>query len=67
MPDITMCLSKNCPEKENCYRARAKPDRWQSYSDFEILCHKDNGFPDFMPIFKDGILEKQKEVQSESN
>ena len=32
MPDITMCLGIDCPQKEKCYRFTAKPDEyWQSY------------------------------------
>ena len=25
--DITMCTSKNCPYRDECYRVRAKPSR----------------------------------------
>lgn len=42
MPDISMCLSVNCDKKDTCYRARAKPDRFQSWSNFEEFCKKDN-------------------------
>lgn len=39
MPDITMCKSKDCPERENCYRYKAIPTPyWQSYSDFSQDC-----------------------------
>lgn len=31
MPDITMCLGTNCPQKEKCYRFTAKPCEYQSY------------------------------------
>lgn len=35
MPDITMCMSKNCPKKNECYRSMAKPDKYyQSYADY---------------------------------
>lgn len=31
-PDISMCLGKGCKLKENCYRFKAKPDKyWQCY------------------------------------
>jgi len=35
MPDISMCSSKECPKREQCYRAKAKPsgDR-QSWINF---------------------------------
>ena len=38
MPNITMCMSKNCPKKNECYRSMAKPDKYQSYADFTKLC-----------------------------
>lgn len=31
MPDITLCLGKECPLKEKCYRYHAKPSLLQSY------------------------------------
>jgi hypothetical protein len=31
MPDITMCRGTDCPLKEQCYRAQARPDTYQSY------------------------------------
>lgn len=48
MPDITMCMSQNCPEKNNCYRATAKPDVYQSWSNFEYTCNENSGFDDFI-------------------
>jgi len=30
MVDITMCEGKNCPMRENCYRYKARPGKWQS-------------------------------------
>lgn len=38
MPDISMCFGKYCPRKDKCYRAMAKPDRVQTYGDFETDC-----------------------------
>lgn len=35
MPDITMCVNTECPLRDKCFRYRAKPDEWQSYSDFK--------------------------------
>ena len=32
--DITMCTSSTCQNREQCYRAMAKPDKYQSYADF---------------------------------
>ena len=34
MPDITMCESKSCPKRKECYRATAKPSGRQSMADF---------------------------------
>lgn len=36
MADITMCVNKDCPLRNKCYRATAKADPlWQSYSKYE--------------------------------
>jgi len=35
MADITMCVAKDCPFKDSCYRKTAKPSTYQSQSDFE--------------------------------
>jgi hypothetical protein len=42
MPDITMCSNNECPLKENCYRFKAIPSDWQSYSSFNPV--KDNKY-----------------------
>lgn len=35
MPDISMCLNKNCPSRMSCFRYRAAPNpNWQSYASF---------------------------------
>ena len=34
MPDITMCMSIECPKRLQCYRFIAIPDYIQSYADF---------------------------------
>ena len=51
MPDISMCFGKNCYKKNDCYRFTAKPDRFQSYANFDynleknccdhFICNKD--------------------------
>lgn len=48
--DITMCISENCEMREKCYRVRAKPEKYQSWSNFEYTCNEDSGFEDFMPV-----------------
>jgi hypothetical protein len=36
MPDISMCMGKNCERKETCYRYKAYPSpHWQAYGDFD--------------------------------
>ena len=46
--DITMCSSENCPYKEKCYRTKANPSNFQSWSNFEYTCNEDSGFEDFI-------------------
>ena len=50
MPDITMCFSEDCPMRNKCYRATAKPNPiYQSYADFYTYsCNEENGFEDFI-------------------
>ena len=50
MPDITMCTSENCPYIDRCYRVRAKPSKYQSWSNFEYTCNEDNGFENFISV-----------------
>ena len=49
MADITMCVSIDCPMRETCYRAKAKPNPLrQSYSNFEYTCNENSGFDDYI-------------------
>ena len=50
MPDITMCASENCLEREECYRAQAKPSELQSWNNFEYTCNEESGFCDFIKM-----------------
>ena len=50
MPDITMCTSENCPYRDKCYRTRAEPSKYQSWSNFEYICNEDSGFEDFILV-----------------
>jgi hypothetical protein len=34
MPDITMCVNVECPLADSCYRVKAKPSDYQSWSFF---------------------------------
>lgn len=31
-----MCSNQNCPSKNKCYRFMAKPDSYQTYSEFIV-------------------------------
>lgn len=46
MPDITMCINKDCPIRSVCYRYRAKPSDWQSFAKFNWKMTPE---PDFDP------------------
>ena len=46
--DITMCSSEYCPYKNKCYRTKAKPSEYQSWSNFEYTCNENSGFEDFI-------------------
>ena len=48
MPNITMCSSENCTEKDSCYRARAEPESSQTWWNFEYNCNENNGFEYFI-------------------
>lgn len=37
MPDITMCVNKQCPLRSRCYRYRAVPSSWQSYAMYRYI------------------------------
>lgn len=50
MADITMCVSEKCLYKDTCCRKQAKPDAYQSYSNFEYVCNENSGFEDYIPV-----------------
>lgn len=54
MPDISMCMKKECPKRETCYRATAIPDRWQSFSKFQD-CDEESNYRYYMEIDKKEI------------
>lgn len=35
MPDISMCVNRECELRTQCFRYRAKPSDWQTYSSFD--------------------------------
>ena len=34
--DLTMCVNKDCPKKDNCRRYTTNPQRWESVERFTI-------------------------------
>lgn len=49
MPDISMCLKRECPKAETCYRFRAEPNPYrQAYADFRPL--NEHGCSSYYPI-----------------
>lgn len=36
MPDISMCLNKECPSRYTCFRFIARPSDYQYYSEFKV-------------------------------
>lgn len=50
MTDITMCSSENCPMKNKCYRYESKPNKIQSYSNYEYTCNEESGFDEFIKM-----------------
>ena len=50
MPDISMCANKDCPLRESCYRFKAEPGMYQTYSSFE---YKDGECEDYWELETD--------------
>ena len=60
MPDITMCCNYKCKIRDTCYRATAKPDNYQSYSDFKGVCDGNNGWFYYIKIMKRDELDYER-------
>ena len=60
--DITMCTSENCPYRDECYRVRAKPGKYQSWSNFEYTCNENSGFEDFIQYVKKSDVTLRNEI-----
>ena len=60
--DITMCTSENCPYRDECYRVRAKPSIFQSWSNFEYTCNENSGFEDFIQYVKKSDVTLRNEI-----
>ena len=59
MPDISMCMNKECLNFKVCYRAQAKPNEWrQSYADFKP--DEEGNCPYFEPMFEKETQNEQK-------
>lgn len=62
MPDITMCLSHDCEKKEQCYRYRADPSKYnQAYWDFKT--QQDGECKFFQPLTQTVKLGEKFEVE----
>ncbi len=60
MPDISMCMNKECKKRKKCYRFMAIPCEYQSYATFK--CKKSTINCDhFMEILKTDKLRKLKD------
>lgn len=82
MPDISMCLNEECPQRYECYRHEAKPSEYQAYGDFKF--DNDNGCEHFWqyknlpeytnsdiitgghPMFHE-LLEEMREIHNRKN
>ncbi len=50
MPDITMCMNKECPLRNTCYRYTAIPkDKGQSYAEFNFVNGKCPSYMEMKP------------------
>jgi hypothetical protein len=59
MPDIAMCVNKDCPFRHKCYRFMAVPDTHQSY--MVIFPNTDGTCDQFLPLNSDGRAFKGEE------
>lgn len=59
MPDISMCRNELCPSNKHCYRFRATPDRWQSYSDFKFDAESGK-CSEYIQMRPPGVVKKMK-------
>lgn len=50
MPDITICMTETCPNKEECYRYMAVADQLQSYADFTKECNTTTDKKYYLPM-----------------
>lgn len=51
MPDMTMCANADCPHREACYRAQAKPSPlWQSHAAYEPRSEAPEDCDGFLPL-----------------
>lgn len=64
MPDISMCENKKCPLRSMCYRFRAIPDEWQSFSAFEYKDGKCDFFWDLRPEYGSHVRPMEEIEQS---
>lgn len=58
MPDIAMCSNKKCKLRESCYRFKAVPCEWQSYSSFKPIKGECSYF---VKILKTDVIKQSNE------
>lgn len=57
MADITICAGSECTKREECYRFKATPSMWQTYS--AEFRQDENGDCDyFIPLKRKKIIKK---------
>jgi len=61
MPDISMCDNNICPSKEECYRFKAIPNDYQTYTSF-IVKENEDKCDDFMKINKYNLIRKDDKI-----
>lgn len=50
MADIAKCEFKQCPRKETCYRYTAQSNQYQTYVEFQNICHEKNNYKYYWEI-----------------
>lgn len=65
MPDFVMCQKHNCIKIKDCYRYRAIPDRYQSYTDFINLCNEKDNYKYLIKIREDDKIQNIKIKEGE--
>jgi hypothetical protein len=62
MPDISMCTDSKCPARVACYRYRAKPVEYQTYTDF-VRVGINPCCDSFLPIWEGSTIRPIEEIE----